>query len=161
MNRRGFNMTRWVLAGCAVASLVACDTSTTGQYTAGGVVQPEVAVSVRIAPETFFIGTPGARACVAGVFSPSFALVVTPFGSRNVSVESATFRLIDGSTVGGSSVTFPQPQLTRMFGTLVVVGKRTFNFSPAFSCPTTWPRTMAAEVVLSDGERLTAGMALQ
>jgi hypothetical protein len=154
-------MTKWVLASCAVASLVACDNSTSGGYTAGAVVQPDAAVSVHIAPATLFIGTPGPRACPSGVFSPSFALVITPFGSRNMSIENATFRLIDGSTVGGPSVTFPQPQLTRMFGTLVVVGSRTFNFSPAFSCPVKWPRAMVADVGLNDGQRVTASVTLQ
>jgi hypothetical protein len=154
-------MTRWILAGCAVASLLACDTSGPGTYRAGGVLQPDVAATVQIAPETFFVGTPGARACSTGLFSPTFALVITPFGSRSASVESATFRLIDGSTIGGPSITFPQAQLTRMFGTLVIVQRRTFTFSPAFSCPTTWPHAMTADVVLSGGQRHSATMALQ
>jgi hypothetical protein len=161
VSRRVFDMTRWTLAVCAIGSLLACDTSTPGTYTVGSVVRPDVAVSVQIAPETFFVGTPGAFACPGGVFSPAFALVITPFGAARPLVDSATFRLIDGSTVGGPSITFPRPELTRMFGTLVIAQRRTFAFSPAFGCPAAWPRAMTADVVMSDGQRFTASMALR
>ncbi|HJZ76225.1 MAG TPA: hypothetical protein VKE51_31030 [Vicinamibacterales bacterium] len=153
-------MTRWILAGCAIASLVACDTSDTATLTSSSVLRPDVGANVLISPATFVIGTPVARACPGGVFSPAFALVITPVSSRNMSFRSATFRLIDGTTPG-PSVTFPQPQLTNMFGTLVISQPRTFNFAPAFACPTTLPRAMQAEVVMDDGQHLTASMTLQ
>jgi len=159
-------MTRCILAGCVVASLVACETSGPGYTsTAGAVFQPDVSVSVQFAPSTFFIGTPRVLACPAGIFSPSFALVITPQRATNQAIESATFKLIDGTTAGGPSVTFPQPQLTRMFGTTVIVDKRTFNFTPAFTCPLVLPRAMTADVVLSDGtpggRHVTATMAVE
>ncbi|HMF97735.1 MAG TPA: hypothetical protein VKE96_25725 [Vicinamibacterales bacterium] len=153
-------MTRWILAGCAVAALVACDTSDTGTFKTTSVLRPDGAVSVQFSPATFVIGTPVTTACAAGLFSPAFALVITPLSSRNMSISSASFRLIDGTTPG-PSVTFPQPQLTNMFGTLVITRPRAFNFAPAFGCPTTVPRAMQADVVLDDGQQLTASMALR
>ena len=153
-------MTRWILAGCAVAALVACDTSDTGTFKTTSVLRPDGAASVQFSPATFVIGPLVTRACSAGLFSPAFALVITPLSSRNMSISSATFRLIDGTTPG-PSVTFPQPQLTNMFGTLVITRPRTFNFAPAFACPTTLPRAMRADVVLEDGQQLTTSMGLQ
>ncbi|HXI30117.1 MAG TPA: hypothetical protein VNG89_16885 [Vicinamibacterales bacterium] len=153
-------MTRWILACCAIGALVACDDSNTGHYTGRMALQPDAAVIAQISPQTFFVGTPGVLVCTGGFFSPSFTLVVTPGRPLNTSISSATFTLIDGSTRGGPSVTFPQPQLTRMFGTTVLASTRTFPFTPGFQCPTVLPVAMTADVTLDDGQRLTATMAV-
>jgi len=156
-------MTRWILAGCIIASFVACDSSTTAPGIGGGVMVPDAALVAQIAPASFFIGTPFACSGV-GVFNPSFALVVTPLRSGSASIESATFQLIDGTTLGGPAVTFPQPRLTQMFGSTVIVQRRTFNFAPAFQCPVVVPLSMHADIVVNEGgvsRHLSASLAFE
>ncbi|HKB13206.1 MAG TPA: hypothetical protein VKD69_21225 [Vicinamibacterales bacterium] len=157
-------MARWILAGCMIAALVACDdnnNSDRARFTGGSVLGPEAGATVQISPQTFSIGTPFVRSCIGNFFRPSFVLVITPVVSRNQAIESATFRLIDGTTRGGPSVTFPQPVLTQMFGTVFLLGRRSFAFTPSFVCPVVPPLAMTADIMLTDGQRLTASMGMQ
>ena len=67
---------------------------------------------------------------------------------------------LDATSVGGPSVTFPQPDLRSQFGTtLVSAGStRTFGFRPLFTCGRR-PLTVAADITFLIGigrtERLT------
>jgi hypothetical protein len=67
-------------------------------------------------------------------------------------MDSVTLRLINGETVGGPTITFPTPDLNRMFGPTVVVGRRAFTFRPQFGCQVGRPQSIAVDVVLSDGK---------
>jgi hypothetical protein len=100
-------------------------------------------------------------ACQAGaLFTPSITLVLRG-GSFNASVDTVTFHLIDGSAAGGPSITFPRPQLTQLFGSTVIVGSRSFPFAPAFVCPSATFTAIAADVVLDNGQQLTATASIQ
>jgi hypothetical protein len=82
----------------------------------------------------------------------SLDIVVIPPPQTDVFMDTVTFRLIDGESVGGPSITFPTPDLNRMFGPTVVVGRRAFTFHPQFGCQVGRPRSIGVGVVLSDGK---------
>ena len=83
----------------------------------------------------------------------------------NVSVDSVTFRLLDGSDRGGPMITVPKPELEQMFGSTVVVGSRAFAFQPVFGCGVVQARSLAADVVLVDSagtaRNVTVGASVQ
>ena len=82
-------------------------------------------------------------------FTTNFNLVITA-SPVNVSVDSVTFHLLDGSGLGGPMITVPKPGLDQMFGSTLVVGSRAFAFQPVFGCGVIQARSIAAEVVLVD-----------
>ena len=86
------------------------------------------------------IGTPGSVGvssvtCV-GVPPVTAANVLVTSVGTNFLIGNVTFRLIDGSSVGGRTVTFPSADLTRQFGnTLVPIGtSRPLNFVLGVGC---------------------------
>jgi len=82
--------------------------------------------------------------------SAVFDIVVV--ASTTMNLTHVTIRLIDGSTVGGPMVTFPQPALTTQFGTTRVLAgvARTFTFRPQFSCGARRPHHVEAQLALLD-----------
>ena len=56
--------------------------------------------------------------------------------------------LIDGSTVGGPTITFPQAQLAGLFGSTVIVGTTRLTFNTQFTCGTRLPQSIAADIAL-------------
>ncbi len=58
--------------------------------------------------------------------------------ARTVDVQEVTIRLIDGSSLGGPMLTFPQPQLSSQFGSSRVVAGATKAFTlPCMAAPPT------------------------
>jgi hypothetical protein len=75
--------------------------------------------------------TPRAPFVSVGEFVPaSFDVVIT--ASRTVDLQGVTIHMIDGTNLGGPSVTIPQPQLAGQFvNTRIFAGtSRTFTFRP-------------------------------
>jgi hypothetical protein len=146
---------------CFVVVLLAgCDASSSHPNTSGDIgFRPSAAAQLQMT----VAGPLGvtSSACIPGnSFTPSLTLVITPQPSFNASIDSVTFHLIDGSAGGGSSITFPRPQLTQLFGTTVIVGTRSFPFVPPFVCPQVSLRAIDADVLLDDGRQLTASVTL-
>ena len=117
---------------------------------------PTVAAFVIVSPSLINLTALGGFNCPGQGFSPSFNLIVTANGSSR-SMSAATFTLIDGTTVGGPSVTVPSSQLSSQFGSTVIVGgtSRSFAMQPIFSCPgipIVTPQAMRATVVLADAQ---------
>jgi hypothetical protein len=115
---------------------------------------PTAAAFVIVSPSLINLTALGGFNCPGQGFSPSFNLIVTASGSSQ-SMSAATFTLIDGTTLGGPSITIPSPQLRSQFGSTVIVGgtSRTFAMNPIFSCPgipVVTPHSMRATVVLTD-----------
>lgn len=131
-------------------ALVACEGG--GRGMAPGALSPSNTLSARITPQsltptplTTFACGPGPAQALTTAFDVVFA------GTRRASVERATFRLVDGSTLGGPMVTFPRPDLERMFGSVTFIGQRAFRFQPTFGCGFA-PRSLLGEIViLTDG----------
>ena len=58
--------------------------------------------------------------------------------ARTVDVQEVTIRLIDGSSLGGPMMSFPQPQLSSQFGSTRVVAGATKAFTlPCMAAPST------------------------
>jgi hypothetical protein len=140
----------------ATVLLAGCYNSSPGKYSDTLAFAPTTSVSSQILfPSTLpVIVIPGSPCQTAQeiAVATSFDIVVIPSSPTDVFMDSVTMRLINGETVGGPSITFPTPDLNRMFGPTVVVGRRAFTFRPQFGCQVGRPRSIAVDVVLSDGK---------
>jgi hypothetical protein len=75
---------------------------------------------------------------------------VVSSGPSTSSIDSVLMHMIDGSNLGGPSVTYPQAGLVGLFGPTSFAGTRRFTFRPRFACGATPPRFMTADVTLVD-----------
>jgi hypothetical protein len=84
-------------------------------------------------------------------FSGAFNVVIVA-STSDLNMSAATFRLIDGTTVGGPSVTIPTDNLTNSFGsTLILAGtSRSFAMHPVFGCSGLHPQQLTADIVVTD-----------
>ena len=93
----------------------------------------------------------GAR-CVSGfAFATSFHLVITT-GVHDLTIESATFQLIDGTHLGGPSVTIPSVDFATQ-PTLLFIragATRDFGLHANFGCFAGRPFSMRGDVFLFD-----------
>jgi hypothetical protein len=134
---------------CAALALSSCEVHG-GVGVGGSVFVPAAAVGAIISPTVVTVVPVVAVGCpFVPPFSTDFTLVIS--GSSDLFVQGVTIRLIDGSGVGGPTLTFPQAELDRRFGsTLVVAGGREFAFHPQFGCGVIVPRAITADVVVAD-----------
>jgi hypothetical protein len=131
---------------CAALALASCsDIGGTG--VGGSVFTPTAAVTAIVSPQVLIVAPITTSACAfVPPFDTDFSLIVSA-GFESLTVDSVTLQLIDGSHVGGPMVTFPQPDLQRMFGSLVVVDTRTFAFRPRFGCGSIQPQSLFVEML--------------
>ena len=91
--------------------------------------------------------------------SPGFDLVIT--SSKDVNLHHVTIRMIDGTDLGGPTVTLPQVELVERFGSSHVRAgtRRVLTFRPEFEW-TVPPRGVAADIAVLDDrggmQRVTA-----
>jgi hypothetical protein len=147
----------------ATLTLASCDRATGGPSEITFSATPSIGVV--ISPQVVPIARVTTLACaMVPTFTTDFNLVITA-SAVNVSVDSVTFRLLDGSGLGGPMITVAKPGLDQMFGSTVVVGRRAFAFQPVFGCDVIQPRSIAADVVLVDStgtaRNVTAGASVQ
>ena len=131
-----------------VASAAACDDDRTPQGV--GVVRTDLAAAfVSVQQPVVTIAPFGP--CFAIGFAQSLNLAITA-GSSDVSLDHVTIQLLDGSNVGGPSITFPRAGLNSQFGSTVVRQRasRTFGLTPSFGCTPTQPQFIRADVQLID-----------
>ena len=138
-----------------VLSAYGCDGGGVGVITtAPAVLATAVPVAASISVTPGFVGL-----CV-GNFYPvqHFHLRITT--STAVDLDHVTMRLIDGSTLGGPSVTIPSSQLTTQFQTTHILAhsSRTFVLAPQFHCGWRSPYAVAADVVYLDHTGVSAGI---
>ena len=130
-------------------TLASCEDAQKGKFSSTGSFVPTPAIGVQIFPQTLPVAT--VSTCPLGQpFTIPFTLVIVSPSQSDVSMDSVTFHLIDGTNVGGPAVTFPRPGLNSMFGSTVVSGTNSFSFRPDFGCVGTHPMAIAADVVLTD-----------
>jgi hypothetical protein len=93
--------------------------------------------------------TVNVRCSTGFAFDSSFHFIVTA-GIRDVTLDSVTVHLLDGSNVGGPSITIPRPELAAQSGaTLIRAGStRDFALRPAFPCIANTPQSLSASGVL-------------
>ena len=84
--------------------------------------------------------------------SQSDLRLVVNAANAPVTFNSFTVHLLSGENVGGPMVTYPQANLTRLFGsTLIVPGvSRSFVFQPPFVCTTLQPCKILADATFVD-----------
>ena len=95
----------------------------------------------------------GAFPCTGGGFA-----VETPFhlfvsaGVHDLTLDSVTIHMIDGSNLGGPSITIPQSDFAAQSASLFIVAGTTRDFvvRPDFGCVTTRPRSLRGNVFLLD-----------
>jgi hypothetical protein len=159
-----------LMSACVVTMcvmwLTACDGDGSGLRPIGIAVAPSTLsfASASIAPRFGVFGAPLIFNCSATTAAVlPLDLVFTAIDTANVT--NVTIRLLDGTSVGGPSVTFPQPDLRSQFGTTIVVAgaTRTFGFRPLFTCARR-PLTVAADITFLIGggrtQRLTVAGSL-
>ena len=89
--------------------------------------------------------------CSGFAFGTSFNLIVAA-NAQDVTMNSVTLHLLDGTNLGGPSVTIPSPQLNAQFGsTFVRAGtNRVFPLQPVFACVGREPHSLTATVFVRD-----------
>lgn len=89
--------------------------------------------------------------CPGFVFGTSFNVIVVSSG-LDLRMDSVTVHMIDGTNLGGPSVTIPSPQLNAQFGSTIVRAgtSRAFPLTPVFDCIGIRPQFLTATVVLLD-----------
>lgn len=115
---------------------------------------PTAAAFVIVSPSLINLTALGGFNCPGSGFSPNLTLLITSNGTAR-SMSAATFTLLDGTTVGGPSVTVPTIQLNQQFGSTIVLANqsRSFAMQPVFGCPgvpVVTPHAMNATVKLVD-----------
>jgi hypothetical protein len=129
----------------------AFDTGNSGSGSAVSVFAPAPIISAQIHPANLTLVIVPALTCSPALsVSTAFDLVVVSPASSAFSLDRVTLRLIDGSTIGGSPVSFPRQALDAMFGSTLVAGRRSFAFHPLFGCTNGRPQSIFADVVLVD-----------
>jgi hypothetical protein len=143
-----------LLFSVAALAVAACDDSHRTLISVGAPVTPTATVlALKIVPQSPPVISASGQFCpLAQVFTIGFNLIfVVPTNQPNLFIHAATFQLVDGTTLGGPSVTIPQVQLANMFGSTVVIDKTSLPFTQGFTCVTIQPQAIAAQVVLVDG----------
>jgi hypothetical protein len=117
---------------------------------------PTAAAYVIVSPSLINLTALGGFNCPGHGFSPTFTLFITSNGTAR-SMSAATFTLLDGTTVGGPSVTIPSTQLSQQFGSTIILANqsRSFPMQPTFGCPVVpvpVPHAMNAVVKLVDSQ---------
>jgi len=137
----------------AAAATGACDNNNgVGLITTA----PAATAFVIVSPSLINLTALGGFNCPGQGFSPAVTLFITSDGATR-SMSAATFTLLDGTTVGGPSVTVPTIQLNQQFGSTVILANqsRSFAMQPIFSCPgvpVVTPHAMRATVLLTDSQ---------
>jgi hypothetical protein len=147
-------VSKYVALACSavtVASMIACDSGTRGQYTAGLTSLPSAAFSLRMTPPNVTLIALSRAGCPAiQPFTTNFSLVVGPSAS-DFFIDRISLRFGDpfGRT---STVLFANDQLALLFGdTRVRTGtNRTFALRPQFGCGLSQPRSIDAIIDLVD-----------
>jgi hypothetical protein len=104
-----------------------------------------------------FAGTP----CASGfAFNIPFNLSITA-GVHDLTLDSVTIHMIDGSNLGGPSVTIPRPELARSGSTVIGAGTtRDFALNPIFGCIINTPRSLVGSAIVFDQRGLTQTLPL-
>ncbi len=135
----------------ATVAVAACENTTSGRHPSIG-FSPTLAIDAQFSPQTLPLAFVTTTCAFSPVFTTGFNLLFVQTGHENVFMDRVTLHLLDGTNVGGPSITFPRQQLDAMFGSTLVVGTRAFGFRPQFACGLRRPLGIVADVVLIDAE---------
>ena len=131
----------------AALAVAACDDVISRRGTSIA-FSPTPEIAAQFSPQVLPFALVTSSCAVGPVFTTGFNLVI--FQERPSFLDQVTLHLLDGTNVGGPSITFPRSQLTGMFGSTLVVSSRAFSFRPQFACGLGRPRSIRADIVLID-----------
>jgi hypothetical protein len=132
--------------------IAACDDSpdhvllvnTATSFTPGGIFSPN---PIRLAPL-------GGAQCPGGfAFGTTLNLIITA-GVHDLTLDSVTLHMIDGTNLGGPSVTIPSPELATQFGSMFIHAgtTRAFALRPTFGCMANQPRSLRGDAFVFDNQ---------
>ena len=132
--------------------IAACDDSpdkilllnTATSFTPAGTISPN---PIRLAPL-------GGALCPGGfAFGTPLNLIITA-GVHNLTLDSVTLHMIDGTNLGGPSVTIPSPELATQFGSMFIHAgtTRAFALRPTFGCVPNQPRSLRGDAFVFDNQ---------
>jgi hypothetical protein len=138
-----------LLVGIVVPLTTGCDGSP-GRLL--NVATTSFAPEGRFAPNPLPLVPSAATGCRDGLaFGNSFHLVITA-GVHDLTVHHATVHMLDGTNLGGPSITIPQSDFAAQSASLFILAGTTRDFivHPDFGCVTTRPRALRGNVFLLD-----------
>jgi len=112
---------------------------------------PTLAIGAQFSPQTLSLAGFTTTCASRSVFTTGFDLVIVQTRPVNLFLDRVTLHLIDGSNLG-ASIFFPRAELNSLFGSTLVGSRRAFGFQPQFGCGPRRPRSIVADVVLTDAE---------
>jgi len=133
-------------------AIAACDRPNRS-YSGVQVIGPTPTLAGAIVPQPLVLSpVAGARCPFLTPFTTAFDLVIDHQGGTDLFMEQVTFRLLDGSNVGGSPVLMSSADLAARLGSTRIRSRQTsrFGFTPQFGCSAFLPRSLRADVVLRD-----------
>lgn len=136
------------LAGLALGT-AACDTNGDGMFLITTASPANAAVT--ISPNLIGVTSLPGFGCTGLAFGSSFDVIVVASG-QDLTVDSMMLHMIDGTNLGGPSVTIPSSQLNAQFGTTIVRAgtSRAFPVQPRFGCSERRPHSLGATVFVKD-----------
>jgi hypothetical protein len=134
----------------AVLAVAACDDANNSRATSIA-FSPTPELGAQFSPQVLPFALVTSSCAVGPVFTTGFNLLIVQTRPGNSFLDQVTFHLLDGTNLGGPSITFPRAELTSMFGSTLVVSSRAFAFRPQFVCGLGRPRSLVADVFLIDG----------
>jgi hypothetical protein len=149
-----------VVSSLALSGFItaACDDSGTVRLVSQA---SSIDASGRFSPNPLPFAQTASVSCSSGgfAFAPSFHLVVTA-GARDLTLDHATIHMIDGTNLGGPSVTIPQSQFSARTPSLFIRAGSSRDFAVAlnFGCSTTRPRALAGNLFLFDSRGTTVAL---
>jgi len=105
-------------------------------------------------PNPIRLATLGAPQCPDGfAFGTPFNLIITA-GVHDLTLDSVTLHMIDGTSLGGPSVTIPSPELATQFGSMFIRAgtTRAFALRPTFGCMANQPRSLRGDAFVFDNQ---------
>ena len=112
-------------------------------------LSPSVTVAARISPSPLPIVTIRTIGCPVGLFTTAFDVVIAPTG-RSLFVDHVTFRLLDGTNIGGPPSRSRASNSIRCSRSTEVSGSRAFAFNPRFGCGVRRPISIVGDIGLVD-----------
>ena len=120
--------------------------------------------SLSLEPTPITFTPPSGVPCPLGgfAFNTSFHLFVSA-GVQDMTLNSVTIHMIDGSNLGGAAITIPQPELATRFGSTVIAAGTTRDFAlrPNLGCIAVVPTALQGTAVLVDRRGVSQSVTVQ
>jgi hypothetical protein len=114
-------------------------------------------------PNPISLAPLGGLQCPGGfAFDTPFNLIITA-GVHDLTLDSVTLHMIDGTNLGGPSVTIPSPELATQFGSMFIHAgtTRAFALRPTFGCIANQPRSLRGNAFVFDDQGRRQTLALE